>query len=61
MSDDASEARHLALIRFAHAAGAAFGCEAEEDRPIVRFAVAPAAFAVATLATAVIATLTYLI
>lgn len=61
MSYDANEARHLDLIRFEHAAGAAFGCEAEDDRPAFRLAVAPAAFAVATFATAVAATLTYLI
>ncbi len=61
MTSDASEARHLDLLRFEHAAGAAFGCESEDDGPIVRYAVAPAAFAVATLATAIAATLTYLI
>jgi hypothetical protein len=61
MSSDANEARHLDLIRFEHAAGAAFGCEVEEDGPLVRFAMAPAALAVATLATAIVASLTYLI
>jgi hypothetical protein len=61
MSYDANDARHLDLIRFEHAAGAAFGYEAEEDEPVIRLAVAPTAFAVATLATAVAATLIHLI
>ncbi|MDQ0448249.1 hypothetical protein [Methylobacterium aerolatum] len=61
MTPEANEARHLDLVRFEHAAGAAFGYEADDDRTPARFAVAPAAFAVATFATAVAATLTYLI
>ncbi|MBE7202044.1 MAG: hypothetical protein INR70_30145 [Parafilimonas terrae] len=61
MTPEANEARHLDLIRFEHAAGAAFGYEAEDDSSAARFAVAPTAFAVATFATAVAATLTYLI
>ena len=61
MTPEATEARHLDLVRFEHAAGAAFGCEAEDDRATARFAVAPAAFAVATFATAVAATLTYFV
>lgn len=61
MVSDANEARHLDLIRAEHAAGAAFGCEHEDDGPAFRYAVAPAAFAVATFATVAAATLTYLI
>jgi hypothetical protein len=59
MNSDASEARHLDLLRIENAAGAVFGYDAEDDGPAARFAMAPTAFAVATLATAVAATLTY--
>ena len=61
MYPDASEARHLDLLRIEHAAGTTFGYEAEDDGPAAGFAMAPAAFAVATFATAVAATLTYFV
>lgn len=61
MASDVNEARHLDLIRFEHAAGAAFGCVDEDEGRSVPFVTAPAAIAVATLATAFAATITYLI
>lgn len=60
MASDVNEARHLDLIRFEHAAGAAFGCADEEEGRSAPFVTAPAAIAVATLATAFAATITYL-
>lgn len=62
MSDAAIEARRLTLIRFEHAAGAAFGCEDEAaDFPTARALVNATTIALATLATAVAATITYLV
>jgi hypothetical protein len=61
MGHDTNEVRHLDLIRFEHAAGTAFGCIEEEDRSAAPRILAPTAFAVATFATAVAATITYLI
>ncbi|MFC6792432.1 hypothetical protein ACFQE0_24465 [Methylobacterium komagatae] len=61
MSSEAIEARHLDLIRCEHAAGTAFGCVDEDEGRSAPFVTAPAALAVATLATAFAATVTYLI
>jgi len=62
MSDAAIEARRLTLIRFEHAAGAAFGCEDEATGvPPVRALVTSTTIALATFATAVAATITYLV
>ena len=61
MSNAAIEARRLALIRCEHAAGTAFGCEDETATvPPARLLVNVAAIALATVATALAATLTYL-
>ena len=60
MSNAALEARRLTLIRFEHAAGAAFGCEQEAgEAPVVRAFVTSTTLALATLATAIAATITY--
>jgi len=59
MLSDANEARHLDLVRFEHAAGAAFGCIDEDEGRSAPFVTAPAAIAVATLATAFAATISY--
>lgn len=62
MSNAAVEARRLDLIRFERAAGAAFGCEDDPvTAPSARLLSAPATIALATLATAVAATITYLV
>lgn len=62
MLNEATESRTLTLIRFEHAAGAAFGCVSEDESGrATRFVSAPTAIAFATLATAVAATITYLI
>ncbi|MHB2207257.1 hypothetical protein [Methylobacterium sp. CM6257] len=62
MSNAAIEARRLTLIRFEHAAGAAFGCEEEAaGAPPARALVNSATIALATFATAVAATITYLV
>ncbi|MDP4026399.1 hypothetical protein Q8W71_27625 [Methylobacterium sp. NEAU 140] len=61
MTSAATEERHSALIRFEHAAGAAFGCEEEGAAPQARLLTAPATIALATFATAVAATITYLV
>lgn len=61
MAYDATENRHSDLIRFEHAAGAAFGCVDEGEGRSASFVNAPMALAVATLATALAATITYLI
>jgi hypothetical protein len=62
MSDAAIEARRLTLIRFEHAAGAAFGCEDDAVRlPQARALVNATTIALATFATAVAATITYLV
>ena len=61
MPSDANESRHLDLLRCEHAAGAAFGCIDDDESRSVPFVTAPAAIAVATLATAFAATIGYLI
>ncbi|MCJ2050931.1 hypothetical protein [Methylobacterium sp. J-070] len=62
MSDAAIEARRLTLIRFEHAAGAAFGFEDEAvGLPQTRALVNATTIALATFATAVAATITYLV
>ena len=62
MSNATIEARRLDLIRFERAAGAAFGCEDDPaSAPSARFLTAPATIALATLATALAVTITYLV
>jgi hypothetical protein len=62
MSDAAIEARRLTLIRFEHAAGAAFGCEDDAaGLPQARTLVNATTIALATFATALAATITYLV
>ena len=61
MSDAAIEARRLTLIRFEHAAGAAFGYDDGADLPQARVLVNATTIALATFATAVAATITYLV
>lgn len=62
MSDAAIESRRLTLIRFEHAAGAAFGCDDDgSDLPKARALISATTIALATFATAVAATLTYLV
>jgi hypothetical protein len=61
MSDAALEARRLDLIRFEHAAGAAFGCEDDASARPARLLTAPTVVALATFATAVAATIGYLV
>ncbi|KST59780.1 hypothetical protein AO398_16415 [Methylobacterium sp. GXS13] len=61
MSNAAIEARRLTLIRFEHAAGTAFGCVEETvSVPPARFLVNGLTIALATVATALAATITYL-
>ena len=58
----AIEARRLSLVRFEHAAGAAFGCDdGTAIAPASRFFTAPTTLALVTLATALAATITYLV
>ena len=61
MSDAAIEARRLTLIRFEHAAGAAFGCDDDATVTPGRALVNSTTVALATFATAVAATITYLV
>ena len=62
METIAIEARRLALLRLERAAGAAFGCDDDAaPPPPSRFLTAPTTIALATLATAFAATLTYLV
>ncbi len=61
MISDANEARHLDLLRCEHAAGTAFGCIDDDESRSAPLVIAPAAIAVATLATAFAATINYLI
>ena len=57
MSDAAIEARRLTLIRFEHAAGAAFGCDDDAAGvPPARALVNATTITLATFATAVAAT-----
>ncbi|MCJ2091385.1 hypothetical protein MKK67_02505 [Methylobacterium sp. J-072] len=62
MSNAAIEARRLTLIRFEYAAGTAFGCDEETVTvPQSRLLVASATVAIATFATALAATISYLV
>lgn len=60
MSHAAIEARRLTLARMERAAGEAFGCPPEAPAARIAF-LNGTAFAVATLATALAATITYLV
>ncbi len=63
MSAAAAQARHSALLRLEQAAGQAFGY-AEEHEPAASrsaFLFSSSGFAIATVATALAATLTYLV
>ncbi|CAA2154602.1 hypothetical protein [Methylobacterium brachiatum] len=61
MSNAAIEARRLTLIRFERAAGTVFGCDEETASvPPARFLVNGLTIALATVATALAATITYL-
>jgi len=62
MTTAAAHARHLSLLRMEQAAGCAFGF-ADEAEPAARTALlfTPATLALATVATAVAATIGYLI
>lgn len=64
MTTAAAQARHLSLVRLEQAAGRAFGCP-EEAEPAAASRAAllltPTTMALATFATAVAATITYLV
>ena len=62
MTTGAAEARHLSLLRLEQAAGQAFGY-ADETAPETKAAlfVTPTTIALATVATALAATITYLV
>lgn len=56
------DARHLDLVRLEQAAGQAFGCADESDTPSAPSTfLTPTTITLATFATAVAATLTYLV
>lgn len=58
----AIEARRVALLRFEWAAGAAFGCDDDTVTPSsTRLLTVPTTIALATMATAFAATITYLV
>lgn len=63
MTTAAAQARHLSLARLERAAGQAFGCEEADKAPAPRASLlTPAAtITLATLATALAATITYLV
>ena len=63
MTTAAAQARHLSLQRFERAAGQAFGCPEDEPALAARGTtlLTPTAITLATVATAVAATITYLI
>ncbi|GEO97940.1 hypothetical protein [Methylobacterium haplocladii] len=63
MTTAAAQARHLSLVRLEQAAGQAFGCADEGDRVAVRgpMLLTPTAITIATFATAVAATISYLV
>jgi len=63
MTAAAAQARHLSLVRLEQAAGQAFGCEEAEPAIAARSAtlLTPTTITLATFATAVAATLTYLV
>ena len=59
----AAEARHVSLLRLEQAAGQAFGY-AEDPEPVIArpsLLLSPSSFAIATVATALAATITYLV
>ena len=64
MTNAAAQARHLSLVRLEQAAGQAFGCP-EEAEPIIAsrtsLLLTPTTITIATFATAVAATITYLV
>ncbi len=63
MTTATAQARHLDLIRLEQAAGQAFGCADETDttRTSTATFLTPTTITLATFATAVAATLTYLV
>lgn len=63
MTSAAAQARHLLLVRLEQAAGQAFGWpdEGVSSEPRSSLFVSPTTIALATVATAVAATLTYLV
>ena len=61
MTTAAIEARTLTLVRLERAAGQAFGCEQEGASASRLALVGPTTIALATFATALVATLTYFI
>ncbi|KAB1071956.1 hypothetical protein [Methylobacterium planeticum] len=62
MSTAAAQARHLTLARLERAAGEAFGCRDDAPRVADRASfMTPTTIALATFATAVAATITYLV
>lgn len=63
MTQAAAQARHLSLLRLEQAAGQAFGCEEAEPVIAARTAalLTPTTITLATFATAVAATITYLV
>ena len=63
MTTAAAQARHLSLLRLEQAAGQAFGCEDAEPVAVSRSAMllTPTTITIATFATAVAATITYLV
>ncbi len=62
MTSAAAHARHLSLLRFEQAAGEAFGCPVEAE-PLSRpsLFLTPTTIAFTTVATAVVATIGYLV
>ncbi len=63
MTTATAQARHLDLVRLEQAAGQAFGCADEPDTTVARtpMLLTPTTITLATFATAVAATLTYLV
>jgi hypothetical protein len=64
MTSAAAQARHLSLVRLEQAAGQAFGCAEEVEKVVASRAMAlltPTTITLATVATAVAATITYLV
>ena len=64
MTSAAAQARHLSLVRLEQAAGQAFGCPDEAEPTIgsrTAMLITPTTITLATFATAVAATITYLV
>ncbi|BAU92047.1 hypothetical protein MPPM_3442 [Methylorubrum populi] len=63
MTPAAAQARHLSLVRLEQAAGQAFGYADEPDPAVSRSSMlfSSSGFAIATVATALAATITYLV